>query len=327
MPSSTLKKKCVVVTYPLPQKHLAALAQKCEVIVLPAGQSLQTFLPEGNSVCGILCLLTDSVDAELLSRFPSLQFVSSVSVGVDHIDVEALSAKGVAVGHTPGVLVDATAETAFALLLAAARRVPEADRFVREGRWQPENRWSPDFFLGKQVSGATLGIVGLGAIGQAVARRGQAFGMEVMGWTPSGRKVSGVESVSLDALLSCSDFLSVHVALVDETRNLIGAEKIAKMKLGAVLVNTARGGIVDERALYRALKNGDLFAAGIDVFVSEPVEPDNPLLSLENVVLTPHIGSATASTRGDMVHLALQNAIAAVEERPMPHCVNPQVYT
>lgn len=305
---------------------MAPLAAHCEIIALPKGQSIHDYSQADADIHGILCLLTDTIDAALLQQLPELAFVSSVSVGVDHIDVAALSARNIAVGHTPGVLVDATADTAFALLLAAARRVAEADRYVRSGRWRPERRWAPDFFLGKQVSGATLGIIGLGAIGQAVARRAQAFGMQVTGWTPSGRAVTGVNSVSFDELLAHSDFVSVHVALTDETRNLLSEEKIAKMKPGAVLVNTARGGIVDEAALGSALKNGDLFAAGIDVFESEPVNPQSPLLALDNVVVTPHIGSATTSTRGDMVRLAVDNALAAVQGKPMPYCVNPEVY-
>lgn len=316
----------VVVTYPAPEALLEPLAAHCQVVQLPVGDSLQNSPLLDATVVGLLCLLTDTIDSALLSRLPNLRFVSSVSVGVDHIDVAALSAHRVAVGHTPGVLVDATADTALALMLAAARRVAEADRFIRAGQWRPDNRWAPDFFLGKQVSGAVLGIVGLGAIGQAVAARSQAFGMRVIGWTPSGRVVAGVENTSLDDLLSRSDFVSVHVALADKTRNLIDAGKIALMKHGAVLVNTARGGIVDELALFDALKSGDLFAAGIDVFAIEPVAPDNPLLTLENVVLTPHVGSATAATRGDMVRLAIENARAAVQGKPMPHCVNPQVY-
>jgi glyoxylate reductase len=256
----------------------------------------------------------------------NLQFVSSISVGMDHIDVPALTERGIPVGNTPGVLVDATADLAFALLLAAARRVAEGDRFIREGRWRAENRWSPDFFLGKDVSGATLGLVGLGAIGQAVARRAAAFGMPVVGWTPSGREVPGVEAVSLEELLARSDFVSVHLALTEATRDLLDARKIAAMKRGAVLVNTARGGIVNEEALHRALDDGQLFAAGLDVFEREPVASDQPLLAHPRVVLVPHIGSATARTRLQMIKLAVDNAVAALQGRPMPHCVNPEVY-
>jgi glyoxylate reductase len=257
---------------------------------------------------------------------PDLQFVSSMSVGVDHIDVPALSERGIPLGHTPGVLVETTADAAFALLLAAARRVAEADRFMRGGEWTRANAWAPDFFTGRDVSGATLGIVGLGEIGQAVARRAAGFGMQVLAWNRTPREVPGIESLELDELLRRSDFVSVHVALAAQTRNLLDAEKIAIMKPGAVLVNTARGGIVDEHALALALANGSLSAAGIDVFEREPVSPDNPLLGLPNVVVTPHIGSATGQTRARMADMAAANAIAALREQVMPCCVNPQVY-
>lgn len=275
---------------------------------------------------GLVCLLTDSIDTELLQAMPGLAFVSSVSVGVDHIDVAALTRRGIPVGNTPGVLVDTTADTAFALLLAAARRITEADRFIRDGNWLPENRWSPDFFLGADVSGTTLGIVGLGEIGQAMARRAAGFGMEVISWSRSGRAVPGATSVPLEQLLRRSDFVSVHVALNGDTRGLLDADRIAMMKTGSVLVNTARGGIVDELALARALDSGQLYAAGIDVFESEPLALDSPLLQHPRVVLTPHIGSATTRTRGKMVRLAVANAVAALQGEAMPHCVNPEVY-
>lgn len=318
--------KRVIVTFPATCEVLAPLQSMCDVEVLPAGKSLREYTAGGHPAQGIVCLLTQEIDSTLLGQLPCLEFVASVSVGVDHIDVAAMTLGGIAVGHTPGVLVDATADTAFALLLAAARRIPEADRFVRGGRWQPEQPWSPDFFLGKHVAGATLGIVGLGAIGQAVARRAQAFGMSVLGWTPSARPVAGVTPASLDELLATSDYVSVHVARTQETLGLLGEREIALMKAGSVLVNSARGGIVDERALYEALRDGHLFAAGIDVFAVEPVEPGNPLLSLDNVVLTPHIGSATPETRADMLKLALANTAAALRGERMPHCVNPEVY-
>ena len=257
----------------------------------------------------------------------NLEFVSSVSVGVDHIDVSALSARGIAVGNTPGVLVDTTADTAFALLLAAARRIAEGDRYIRDGKWTASKRWTPDFFLGKDVSGSTLGIVGLGPIGQAMAQRAAGFGMTVASWTPSGREVTGVRSMPLEELLATSDFVSVHVALADTTRNLIDGARIATMKPGAVLINTARGGIVDESAVAAALDDGRLFAAGLDVFEEEPVPADSPLLKHPRVVVVPHIGSATASTRLKMVDLAVANAVAALRGEPMPYCVNPEVYT
>ena len=316
------------VSHQLPGEQFHQLAQYCDMNVWMGPNLISAEgLREELAACqGVLCLLTDSIDRALLDSLPDLEFVSSMSVGVDHVDVQALTERGIPLGHTPGVLVETTADAAFALLLAAARRVVEADRYVRKGQWRPENAWSPEFFIGKDVSGATLGIIGLGEIGQAVARRAAGFGMRVLGWNRSDREVDGVETVSLDELLLRSDFVSVNVALSDDTRNLLDEARIAKMKPGAVLVNTARGGIVDEQALAEALSGGHLYAAGIDVFAREPVEMDNPLLSLPNVVALPHIGSATILTRGRMADLAVENAMAALKGNQMPHCVNPEVY-
>ena len=318
----------VFVTHQLPGERIHELSRCCEMNVwmgpgLVSAAGLRTELA---GCQGLVCSLTDRIDAQLLNLMPDLQFVSSMSVGVDHIDVQALSERRIPVGNTPGVLVDTTADTAFALLLAAARRVTEADRFLRQGQWRADNAWAPDFFTGKDVAGTTLGIVGLGEIGQAVARRAAGFGMEVLAWNRAPRHVPGIEMVTLDELLRRSDFVSVHVALAPQTRNLLDADKIDLMKPGAVLVNTARGGIVDEQALATALTDGRLFAAGIDVFEREPVSADNPLLGLPNVVATPHIGSATIRTRALMADMAANNAIAALEGRAMPCCVNPQVY-
>ncbi|MCL4104539.1 UNVERIFIED_CONTAM: hypothetical protein GTU68_047501 [Idotea baltica] len=291
--------------------------------LLPS-QGLQEELP-GNH--GLLCLLTDRVDRKLLDQMPNLEFVSSMSVGVDHIDVAALTERGIPLGNTPGVLVETTADTTFALMLSAARRVVEADRYVRQGNWRADNAWSPEFFTGKDVAGATLGIIGLGAIGQAVARRAASFGMRVLGHSRSQRMVPGVENVTLETLLGQSDFVSVHVALNDDTRYLLNADRIASMKAGAVLVNTARGGIVDEVALAAALSSGHLWGAAIDVFAQEPIDMENPLLGLPNVVVAPHIGSATIKTREKMADLAANNALAAIKGQSMPFCVNPEVYS
>ncbi len=320
--------KRVLVTHQLPGERIHALTNYCALnIWMGPGLLTAANLREELRGCqGLVCLLTDRVDADLIAAMPELEFVSSMSVGVDHVDVAALTDRGIPLGNTPGVLVDTTADTAFALMLAAARRVVEADRFVRQGNWTAENAWAPDFFTGKDVSGATLGIVGLGAIGQAVARRAVGFGMQVLGWNRSDRQVPGVENVSLDELLLRSDFVSVHVALTAETRMLLDRERIALMKPGAVLVNTARGGLVDEEALAEALSSGRLYAAGIDVFEREPVPPDNPLLGLPNVVVAPHIGSATSMTRARMADIAVDNAIAALRGERMPYCVNPGVY-
>lgn len=321
-------KKKVFVTHQLPGKGIHDLAQCCDVNIWmgPGLLSAKSLQAELVGCHGLVCMLTDRIDDELLARQPQLEFVSSMSVGVDHIDVAALTARGIPLGHTPGVLVDTTADTAFALLLAAARRVPEADRFIRQGNWTRENAWSPDFFTGKDVSGATLGIIGLGAIGQAVAQRAHGFGMPVLACSRTPRDVAGVEMVAMEELLNRSDFVSVHVALTPDTLNLLNAERIAAMKPGSVLINTARGGIVDEQALAEALRCGHLYAAGVDVFAREPVPLENPLLALSNVVVAPHIGSATQMTRTRMADLAIDNAMSALQGLPMPLCVNPEVY-
>lgn len=318
----------VFVTHQLPGDRIRTLCQHSDMNVwvgpglLPAG-ALREELAEAD---GVVCLLTDRIDRALLEVLPTLRFISSMSVGVDHIDLAAATERGIPVGHTPGVLVETTADTTFALLMAASRRVVEADRFIRQGHWGADNAWSPDFFVGKDIAGATLGIVGLGAVGTAVARRASGFDMRVLGWNRTPRDVPGVEQVALETLLTDSDFVAITVALSDDTRNLINAQRIALMKNDAVLVNTARGGIVDEAALAGALAGGRLFAAGIDVFSREPVPADNPLLSLPNVVLTPHIGSATMVTRRRMADMAVDNALAALAGERMPHCANPGVY-
>jgi len=318
----------IYVTHKLPGERIAELGQHCDMACWPGPGLLppETLRAEVAAADGLVCLLTDRIDAALIDAAPRLRFVSSVSVGLDHVDLAAATARGIPVGHTPGVLVDATADTAFALLLAAARRVAEADAWVRKGHWRPENAWSPDFFLGRDLAGATLGLVGLGAIGRAVARRAAAFGMRVVGWNRSPREVPGVEPLSLAAVLAASDFVSVHVALTPETRGLLDAERLAQMRRGAILINTARGGIVDEAALAEALASGRLGGAGLDVYEREPLPADSPLLSAPNTVLAPHIGSATALTRRRMADLAANNALAALRGERMPHCANPEVY-
>ena len=271
-------------------------------------------------------MLTDRIDAALVDACPRLRAISTCSVGVDHIDLAAATRRGIPVGHTPGVLAETTADLAFALLLAAARRVAESDRLVRAGGWTPERRWEPDMLLGRDVHGAVLGIVGLGQIGRAMARRASGFGMRVLGFSRTPRDAPGVERTSLEALLAAADFVSVHLTLTPDTRGLLDAGALARMKPGAVLVNTARGGIVDEAALAEALASGRLHGAGIDVFASEPLLPESPLRTLDNVVLTPHIGSASVATRSRMAELAVENLLAALEARPLVHCANPDVY-
>jgi glyoxylate reductase len=318
----------VFATRTLPGHALATLAARCDLDVWPAREApgpdaLAAHLGEAE---GLLCLLTDRIDAALLARAPRLRVISSVSVGLDHVDLAAATARGIPVGHTPGVLTETTADLAFALLLAVARRIVEADRFVRAGEWHV---WEPDLLLGRDVHGATLGIVGLGAIGRAVARRARGFGMQVLAWSRSRRPLGDLEGavvrVGLPELLARSDFVSVHVALAPETRGLLDAPALAAMRPGAILVNTARGGIVDEAALAEALREGRLAGAGLDVFEREPLDPASPLLGLPNVVLAPHVGSASLATRARMAELAVENLLAGLDGRPMPACANPEV--
>ncbi len=276
---------------------------------------------------GLLCMLTDRIDQAFLAARPSVRAVSSCSVGVDHIDLEAATKRRIPVGHTPGVLTETTADLAFALMLAASRRVVEGDRFLRAGDWTVEHRWEPDMLLGRDLHGATLGIIGLGAIGRAVARRAQGFAMHVLAWSRSGHSPpdSGIESVALFDLLQRSDFVSVHVALVPETHGLLDRRAISAMKPGAILINTARGGIVDEQALADALEHGSLAAAALDVFEQEPLPASHRLAQLPNVVLTPHIGSASIATRARMADLAAENLLAGLSGTRLRACANPEV--
>lgn len=300
---------------------LAALRQiaSCDVWSGDEPPTPEELAARAHACAGLLCLLTDCVDADFLDACPQLRVVSSMSVGVDHIDLQAARARDVEVGYTPGVLVETTAELTFGLLLAAARRIPEAERFVRAGEWTPARRWEPDMLLGRDLHGATLGVIGLGSIGQAVARRAAGFGMKVCGFTRSGRQVPGVVTLALSEVLERSDFLVVTVALAPETRGMIGVEEIRRMQPGAILVNTARGGIVDEGALARALETGHLAAAALDVFAEEPLSATSPLLAAPNLVLSPHIGSASIATRRRMALLAVENLIAGLEGAPLVH--------
>ena len=309
----------------LPGRALERLAPRVQLEVWPGqGAPPPEALAEGaRGADGLLCLLTDPVDAKLLEACSRLRVISSCSVGVDHVDLAAATARGIPVGHTPGVLAETTADLAFGLLLAAARRIVEADRHVREGGWTWEHRWDPDLLLGRDVHGATLGVMGLGAIGRAVAARARGFGMRVLGWSRTPRNFPGVEPVDLPGLLGAADFVSVHVALTPETRGLLDAGALGRMREGAILVNTSRGGVVDEVALASALRGGRLAGAALDVFAREPLDATSPLWDAPHLVLTPHIGSASIATRVRMADLAVENLVAGLEGRPMPHCANP----
>jgi glyoxylate reductase len=257
----------------------------------------------------LLCMLTDRIDADLLEAAPRMRAIANYAVGTDNIDLEAARARGIAVGVTPGVLTDATADIAFALLLAIARRLPEGEAAVRDGEW---TTWEPDWLLGRDVHGATLGIVGRGRIGDAVARRAEGFGMTVV---HHGRS----SGIPLEELLAQADFVSLHVPLTPETRHLIDGAALARMKPTAYLVNTARGGVVDQDALAAALRDGTIAGAALDVTDPEPLPPDDPLLDAPNLIVLPHLGSATHATRRAMADLAVDNLLAALDGKPMPN--------
>jgi len=276
---------------------------------------------------GLLCLLTDWIDAAVMDAAgPGLKVISNHAVGVDNVDVVAATARGIPVGNTPGILTDATADMSFALLLAAARRVVEGDRLVKKGGWKT---WNPGFMLGADIQAATLGIVGFGRIGRAMAHRAAGFGMRIVFYDPHPAVPEpGVEAVpvDLDTLLRESDFISLHVPLTAETRSLMNSSAFAKMKPTAVLVNTSRGPVVDQSALYDALSTKRIFAAALDVTDPEPIPSNSPLLLLENCIVVPHIASASWQTRQKMSRMAAENLIAGLMGNPLPNCVNPEIY-
>lgn len=316
----------VFVTRILPGDAVERLREHADVDVWPDEMPppYETLRERVAECDGLISLLTDRVDAPLIGAAPRLRVISNVAVGYDNIDVAAATARGIPVGNTPGVLTETTADLAWALILATARRIPEAERFVRDGRWRT---WDPRLLLGYDVHGATLGVVGFGAIGRAVARRAAGFGMRVLAASRSAiRNAGDVRQAGLDELLRESDFVSLHVPLTDETREMIGERELRAMKRTAVLVNTARGGVVDQAALVRALREGWIAGAGLDVAAVEPIPAGDPLLSAPNCVLLPHIGSASHATRERMAEMAVDNCIAGLRGERLPNCVNPQAY-
>ena len=282
-------------------------------VMPPSPDELRTLAADAE---GLLCLLTERVDAELLDACPSIRAISNMAVGTDNIDLEEAARLEIPVGNTPGVLTETTADLAFALILACARRLVEAAGAVRAGEWRT---WEPAGWLGYDVHGATLGIVGAGKIGRAVARRAEGFGMNLLlnGRGPASWRVS------LDQVLAESDFVSLHAPLSSETHHLIGEDELRAMKPTAMLINTGRGELVDPVALRRALEQGWIAGAGLDVTEPEPVEVNDPLLGAPNLTVLPHIGSASHATRGAMADLAVDNLLAALAGRPMPNPVGP----
>ena len=277
---------------------------------------------------GLLSLLTDKVDAELMDAAPRLKIVSNMAVGFDNINVPEATKRGILVGNTPGVLTETTADFAWALIMATGRRVAEGDRWTRSGKWKT---WGPMILLGYDIHHATLGIVGCGRIGLEIAKRAKGFDMKIMYYDtvrrkPEEEKEYGLEYVSkLHDLLSRADFVTVHVPLMAETRHLISTAEFAAMKPTAVFVNSSRGPVVDQKALYEALESGQIFAAGLDVTEVEPIPMDDPLLTLDNITIAPHIASASVATRTKMATMAAANLIAGLKGEMPPNCVNPEV--
>jgi glyoxylate reductase len=318
-------KNKILVTRIIPDSGLQILDRRYDLIIndhdypMTAGQIVARVA----DVAGILCLLTDRIDGTVMEAAPGLLGIANYAAGTDNIDIAAATARGIPVSNTPGVLTDATAELAIALMFACARRIPEAERFVRSGAWQG---WGPMQFLGADIAGATLGIVGMGKIGQAVGRRGHALGMQIVYHeeAPVNEAALGFAArrLALPELLSISDFVSLHVPLTEKTRRLIGTGELSMMKPTAYLINTSRGQVVDETALAGALKSGVIAGAGLDVYEQEPaIHPG--LLRLESCVLLPHIGSATTSTRQRMAATAAANLVAMIEGTVIPNLVNP----
>ena len=322
------KKPRVLVTRRIPQEGLNILEESCQVEVSDYDGVMprEILLQKVKGVDGILCLLTDYIDREVMEAAgQNLRVISNYAVGYDNIDIEEATKRKIMVTNTPGVLTEATADLAWALLMAVARRVVEGDRFVREGKFRG---WEPLLLLGDDVYGATLGIIGLGRIGQAVARRARGFDMRVIYFDRhrigDKEKELGVTYHPFPELLAQSDFVSLHVPLTPETYHLIGEKELKIMKKESYLINTSRGSVIDEKALARALREGWIRGAALDVFEQEPqIEPE--LLELEEVVLTPHLGSASHATRTKMAVLAARNLILALQGETPPHLVNPGV--
>ncbi len=318
----------VYVTRLLPKEAMDRIHSNCEATVwdgeLPPPRDV--LLKNVADVEGLLSLLTDKIDAELMDKAPKLKVVSNYAVGFDNINIPEATKRGIIVGNTPGVLTDTTADFAFTLIMSAARRVAEGDRYVRAGKWKT---WGPMLLLGQDVYGSTLGIIGLGRIGAAVARRAKGFNMRTMYYDVIRQKQYedelGIEYATLDKVLTESDFITVHTNLTPETHHLISTKQFEKMKRTCILVNTSRGPIVDNMALYEALRTGKILYAGLDVTEPEPLPANHPLLTLDNVIIAPHIASASVVTRTKMGLIAADNLIAGLKGQLGPAPVNPEV--
>ena len=325
-----MSKPKVFITRTIPDKGLDLIKDFCEGDLwtddLPP--SREELLQRVRGVDGLLSLLTERIDAEVMDAAGSrLKVISNLAVGFDNIDIQAATARKIPVGNTPDVLTDATADFAFALILSVGRRLMEGERYVSDGQWKT---WNPMLLLGIELKGATLGLIGFGRIGKAVARRAMGFDMRVIYCDPTETETHwdlNATRVDFETLLKESDIISLHTPLTEKTRHLIDSAALSKMKPTTVLINTARGPIVDPDALFEALKQNRIFGAGLDVTEPEPIPSDSPLLTLDNIVIMPHLGSASIRARENMSWLAAKNLIAGLKGERLPNCVNPQVYS
>ncbi|MBT2569310.1 D-glycerate dehydrogenase [Planococcus sp. ISL-110] len=310
-------KPIVFITQKLPDQAVAGLREQYEVRMWPEEDTpapREKLLEEAKEAYALWTMVSDRVDNEVFEAAPNLKIVSNLAVGYNNVDLEAAHKHGVTVTNTPDVLTESTADLTFALLLATARRIIEAEKTVRSGEWKS---WKPMGMTGQNVAGATLGIIGMGRIGEAVARRAQGFGMDILYHNRTRKSLEDVRYAEFEELLKISDYVVILTPLTPETKGMIGSKELALMKETACLINTARGGIVDEMALYEALKEGGIWGAGLDVFEQEPVPLDHPLLTLPNVTVLPHIGSATVQTRLEMMALNAEAIKACFENRPV----------
>ncbi len=323
-------KPLVLMTHELPSDWIGNSLDDFKVILGDNDQrgidnKLEKYLPKAS---GIICLLDDPISAAVINQAPRLQVISSMAVGTDNIDVKTCTSRGIPVGHTPGVLTDGTADLTVALLLSVSRQLAAANQDARAGKW---SSWEPTGWLGRDLKEATVGIIGLGKIGTAVAERLKPFGCKLIFTNlrdlPEQENKLNAIQVDLDELLSNSDFICLHVPLTKDTKGLIGKDAFAKMKKNTILINAARGPVVDTDALYKALESKKILAAGLDVTDPEPLPPDHPLYQLPNCFITPHIGSATVNTRREMAAIALKNLKAGILGDPLPYCVNPEIYS
>jgi glyoxylate reductase len=326
-----MRKPKVFVTREIPEAGLKLIQDSCDVEIwledLPP--SKETLIEKVRGIDGLLCLLTDSVDDIVMEAAGSrLKVISNYAVGYDNIDLKCATKRGIPVGNTPGVLTETTADLAFALLLSAARKIVNGSNYVRENKWET---WGPKLLLGMDIFESTLGIIGMGRIGQAVARRARGFNMKILYYDHKHRPELGKESSaeicnSIEEVLRCSDFISLHVPLNNETRFSINRESFRIMKNSAILINTARGEIVDQEALYDALSHKVIAYAALDVTTPEPLRGDNKLVLLENCLIVPHIGSASFRTRNKMAVMSAENLLAGLTNEKIPYVVNPEVY-